>query len=86
MNQFNMNQIHSADEAALAFQNALVLFWFLIVSCVMMGDYRNHKEGECIIQSISNTPYAEEVFKICLQFSEQSYCVFYVSFCHSIDL
>lgn len=52
----------------------------------MMGDYRNHKEGESIIQSIANTPYAEEVFKICLQFSEQSYCVFYVSFCHSIDL
>lgn len=45
----------------------------------MMGDYRNHKEGESMIEALSQREYAEEIFKSCLCQSSQSYCVFYVS-------
>ena len=44
----------------------------------MMGDYRNLKEGEAIIQALSQYPSAEEIFKSCLFQSSQSYCIFYV--------
>lgn len=45
----------------------------------MMGDYRNHKEGESMIEALSQHEYAEEIFKSCLCQSSQSYCIFYVS-------
>lgn len=78
MNQFDINQIHSTEEAAAAFQNAYDYVLFLMDSCTMMSDYRNHKEAEHVIEAISCTSYAEEVFKTCLQYSDLSYCVFYV--------
>ena len=46
----------------------------------MMSDYRNQKHAESIIEAISCTPYAEDVFRACLQYSDQTYCVFYVNF------
>lgn len=47
----------------------------------MMSDYRNHKEAEYIIETLSCTPYAEDIFKTCLQYSDMSYCIFYVKVC-----
>lgn len=48
----------------------------------MMSDYRNHKEAEFIIETLSCTPYAEDIFKTCLQYSDMSYCIFYVQVCY----
>ena len=81
MSQFDLSQIHSTEDAATAFQTALDFSFFLMYRCTMMGDYKNHKEAEYIIQTISTTPYAEEVFRTCLQYSDLSYCVFYVELC-----